>query len=173
MKKSLEALHSAFNKIRTGRAHPAILDSVMVNYYGQETPLKQVASVNVEDNRTLTVAPWEKNLVPTIEKAIMTSDLGLNPATSGDIIRVPMPMLTEETRKEMVKQAKADAEHGRVSIRNARRDANHMIKELVKEKEISEDDQHRGEDEIQKLTDKYIAEVEKMLKSKEEDLMAV
>ncbi|MCS5562549.1 MAG: ribosome recycling factor [Marinobacter nauticus] len=173
MKKSLEALHSAFNKIRTGRAHPAILDSVMVNYYGQETPLKQVASVNVEDNRTLTVAPWEKNLVPTIEKAIMTSDLGLNPATSGDIIRVPMPMLTEETRKEMVKQAKADAEHGRVSIRNARRDANHMIKELVKEKAISEDDQHRGEDEIQKLTDKYIAEVEKMLKSKEEDLMAV
>jgi len=173
MKKSLEALHSAFNKIRTGRAHPAILDSVMVNYYGQETPLKQVASVNVEDNRTLTVAPWEKNLVPTIEKAIMTSDLGLNPATSGDIIRVPMPMLTEETRKEMVKQAKADAEYGRVSIRNARRDANHMIKELVKEKEISEDDQHRGEDEIQKLTDKYIAEVEKMLKSKEEDLMAV
>ena len=111
--------------------------------------------------------------MPTIEKAIMTSDLGLNPATSGDIIRVPMPMLTEETRKEMVKQAKADAEHGRVSIRNARRDANHMIKELVKEKEISEDDQHRGEDEIQKLTDKYIAEVEKMLKSKEEDLMAV
>ncbi|MBD3639531.1 ribosome recycling factor [Marinobacter pelagius] len=173
MKKSLEALHSAFNKIRTGRAHPAILDSVMVNYYGQETPLKQVASVNVEDNRTLTVSPWEKNLVPTIEKAIMTSDLGLNPATSGDVIRVPMPMLTEETRREMVKQAKADAEHGRVSIRNARRDANNMIKELLKEKEITEDDERRGEDEIQKLTDKYIAEVEKMLKSKEEDLMAV
>lgn len=173
MKKSLEALHSAFNKIRTGRAHPAILDSVMVNYYGQETPLKQVASVNVEDNRTLTVSPWEKNLVPAIEKAIMTSDLGLNPATSGDVIRVPMPMLTEETRREMVKQAKADAEHGRVSIRNARRDANNMIKELLKEKEITEDDERRGEDEIQKLTDKYIAEVEKMLKSKEEDLMAV
>ncbi|WP_372987732.1 ribosome recycling factor [Marinobacter sp.] len=173
MKKSLEALHSAFNKIRTGRAHPAILDSVMVNYYGQETPLKQVASVNVEDNRTLTVSPWEKNLVPTIEKAIMTSDLGLNPATSGDLIRVPMPMLTEETRREMVKQAKADAEHGRVSIRNARRDANSMIKELLKEKEITEDDERRAEDEIQKLTDKYIAEIEKMLKSKEEDLMAV
>lgn len=173
MKKSLEALHSAFNKIRTGRAHPSILDSVTVNYYGQETPLKQVASVNVEDNRTLTVSPWEKNLVPTIEKAIMSSDLGLNPATSGDIIRVPMPMLTEETRREMVKQAKADAEHGRVSIRNARRDANSMIKELLKEKEITEDDERRGEDEIQKLTDKYIAEVEKMLKSKEEDLMAV
>jgi len=173
MKKSLESLNSAFNKIRTGRAHPSILDSVMVNYYGQETPLKQVASVNVEDNRTLTVSPWEKNLMPTIEKAIMSSDLGLNPATSGDIIRIPMPMLTEETRKEMVKQAKADAEHGRVSIRNARRDANSMIKDLLKEKEITEDDERKGEDEIQKLTDRYIAEVEKMLKAKEEDLMAV
>jgi|TARA_R110000823_G_scaffold308658_2_gene432367 ribosome recycling factor len=173
MKKSLESLHSAFNKIRTGRAHPSILDSVMVNYYGQETPLKQVASVNVEDNRTLTVSPWEKNLMPTIEKAIMSSDLGLNPATSGDIIRIPMPMLTEETRKEMVKQAKADAEHGRVSVRNARRDANSMIKELLKEKEITEDDERKGEEEIQKLTDRYIAEVEKMLKAKEEDLMAV
>ena len=173
MKKSLESLHSAFNKIRTGRAHPSILDSVMVNYYGQETPLKQVASVNVEDNRTLTVSPWEKNLMPTIEKAIMSSDLGLNPATSGDIIRLPMPMLTEETRKEMVKQAKADAEHGRVSVRNARRDANSMIKELLKEKEITEDDERKGEEDIQKLTDHYIAEVEKMLKAKEEDLMAV
>lgn len=173
MNKSLEALNSAFNKIRTGRAHPAILDSVMVNYYGQETPLKQIASVNVEDNRTLMVAPWEKNLVPTIEKAIMMSDLGLNPSTNGDVIRVPMPMLTEETRKEMVKQAKADAEHGRVSIRNARRDANSMIKDLLKDKDISEDDQRRGEDDIQKLTDKYIAEVDKMLKAKEEDLMAV
>ena len=173
MKKSLESLHSAFNKIRTGRAHPSILDSVMVNYYGQETPLKQVASVNVEDNRTLTVSPWEKNLMPTIEKAIMSSDLGLNPATSGDIIRIPMPMLTEETRKEMVKQAKADAEYGRVSVRNARRDANSMIKELLKEKEITEDDERKGEDDIQKLTDRYIAEVEKMLKAKEEDLMAV
>jgi len=173
MKKSLEALGSAFNKIRTGRAHPAILDSVMVNYYGQETPLKQVASVNVEDNRTLLVAPWEKNLVPTIEKAIMMSDLGLNPSTNGDAIRVPMPMLTEETRKEMVKQARADAEHGRVSIRNARRDANSMLKDLLKDKDISEDDQRRGEEEIQKLTDKYIAEVDKLLKVKEEDLMAV
>lgn len=173
MQKSLDALHAAFNKIRTGRAHPSILDSVMVNYYGQETPLKQVASINVEDNRTLAVSPWEKNLVPTIEKAIMASDLGLNPATSGDLIRVPMPMLTEETRKEMVKQAKADAEHGRVSIRNARRDANSMIKDLLKDKEITEDDERRGEDEIQKLTDRYIAEVEKALKAKEEDLMAV
>lgn len=173
MQKSLEALHSAFNKIRTGRAHPSILDSVTVNYYGQETPLKQVASVNVEDNRTLAVSPWEKNLVPTIEKAILASDLGLNPATSGDLIRIPMPMLTEETRKEMVKQAKADAEHGRVSIRNARRDANSMIKELLKDKEITEDDERKGEEDIQKLTDHYIAEVEKILKAKEADLMAV
>ncbi len=173
MKNSLEALAAAFNKIRTGRAHPAILDSVMVNYYGQATPLKQVASVNVEDNRTLSVSPWEKNLIPTIEKAIMSSDLGLNPVTSGDLIRVPMPMLTEESRKEMAKQAKADAEHARVSIRNARRDANSDLKELEREKEITEDDQRRGEDEVQKLTDRYIAEVDKTLKAKEEDLMEV
>lgn len=173
MKNSLEALSTAFNKIRTGRAHPAILDSVMVNYYGQETPLKQVASVNVEDSRTLTVSPWEKNLVPNIEKAIMSSDLGLNPASSGDLIRVPMPMLTENTRKEMVKQAKADAEHARVSIRNARRDANSDLKELEKEKEISEDEQRRGEEEVQKLTDRYIADIDKVLKAKEDDLMEV
>lgn len=173
MTKSLDALGSAFNKIRTGRAHPSILDSVMVNYYGQDTPLKQVANVNVEDNRTLAVSPWEKNLVPAIEKAIMASDLGLNPTTSGDLIRIPMPMLTQETRKEMVKQSKSDAENARVSIRNARRDANSVMKDLLKEKEITEDDVHKGEDEIQKLTDRYIAEVEKMLKAKEEDLMAV
>jgi len=173
MTKSIEALASAFNKIRTGRAHPSILDSVMVNYYGQETPLRQVASVNVEDSRTLTVSPWEKNLVPQIEKAIMTSDLGLNPSTSGDLIRLPMPMLTEETRKNMVKQARADAEHGRVSVRNARRDANSTLKELLKDKDISEDDERRGEEEVQKLTDRFIAEVEKLLKAKGEDLMAV
>jgi len=173
MKKSLEALDTAFNKIRTGRAHPAILDGVMVNYYGQDTPLKQVASVNVEDNRTLLVSPWEKNLISTIEKAIMMSDLGLNPSSNGDQIRVPMPMLTEETRKEMVKQARADAEQGRVSIRNARRDANKDFKDLLAEKEITEDDARRGEEIIQKLTDRYVAEVEKSLKKKEEDLMAV
>ncbi|NWN92221.1 ribosome recycling factor [Marinobacter adhaerens] len=173
MKKSIEALGSAFNKIRTGRAHPSILDSVMVNYYGQETPVKQVASVNVEDNRTLAISPWDKSMVPVIEKAIMASDLGLNPTTSGDLIRLPMPMLTQETRKEMVKQAKADAENARVSVRNARRDANNMIKDLLKEKDISEDDERRGEDEIQKLTDRYIAEIEKVLKTKEEDLMEV
>ena len=173
MKKSLESLHSAFNKIRTGRAHPSILDSVMVDYYGQETPLRQVASVNVEDNRTLAVSAWEKPLMPKIEKAIMMSDLGLNPSNNGDVIRIPMPMLTEETRKEMVKQARADAEHGRVSIRNARRDANSMLKELLKEKDINEDEERNGEEAIQKLTDRYVAEVEKELKAKEEDLMAV
>jgi ribosome recycling factor len=173
MKKSLESLNSAFNKIRTGRAHPSILDSVMVDYYGVETPLKQVASVNVEDNRTLAVSPWEKPMMQKVEKAIMMSDLGLNPSNNGDVIRIPMPMLTEETRREMVKQAKADAEHGRVSIRNARRDANSMLKELLKEKEINEDEERYGEEQIQKLTDRYIAEVEKELKAKEEDLMAV
>tara|TARA_R100001440_G_scaffold25074_8_gene40877 strand:- start:86711 stop:87268 length:558 start_codon:yes stop_codon:yes gene_type:complete len=173
MKKSLESLHAAFNKIRTGRAHPAILDSVMVNYYGQDTPLKQVAAVNVEDSRTLAVAPWEKNLAPAIEKAIMMSDLGLNPSSNGDVIRVPMPMLTQETRREMVKQAKADAEHGRVSVRNARRDANADLKELLKEKEITEDEERKGQEEVQKLTDRFIAEIETMLKSKEDDLMEV
>jgi ribosome recycling factor len=173
MQKSLESLKSAFNKIRTGRAHPSILDSVMVSYYGQDTPLRQVANVNVEDNRTLVVAPYEKTLTPTIEKAIMTADLGLNPSTNGDVIRVPMPMLTEETRKDMVKQARADAEHGRVSVRNARRDANSELKDLLKEKEISEDEERQGQEEIQKLTDHYIAEIDKQLKTKEADLMKV
>jgi ribosome recycling factor len=173
MKKSLESLHSAFNKIRTGRAHPSILDSVMVDYYGHETPLKQVASINVEDNRTLAISPFEKPLMQKVEKAIMMSDLGLNPSNNGDVIRIPMPMLTEETRKQMVKQARADAEHGKVSIRNARRDANSMLKDLLKEKEINEDEERQGEESIQKLTDSHIAEVEKELKAKEEDLMAV
>ncbi|PXX89172.1 ribosome recycling factor [Marinobacter vulgaris] len=173
MKKSLESLNWAFNKIRTGRAHPSILDSVTVDYYGQETPLKQVASVNVEDNRTLAVSPWEKPLLTKIEKAIMMADLGLNPSNNGEVIRIPMPMLTEETRKEMVKQARADAEHAKVSIRNARRDANSTLKELLKDKDINEDEERFGEEEIQKLTDRYIAEIEKQLKAKEEDLMAV
>ncbi|OZG70482.1 ribosome recycling factor [Hahella sp. CCB-MM4] len=173
MKKALEALGHAFAKIRTGRASPAILDSVMVSYYGSDTPLPQVANVVVEDARTLTVTPWEKALVPQIEKAIMKSDLGLNPATAGTVIRVPMPMLTEETRRELVKQAKNEAENARVSVRNARRDANGDIKELLKEKEISEDEEKRALDEIQKLTDRYVAEVEKALGDKEKDLMAV
>jgi ribosome recycling factor len=173
MKKSLEALGVAFAKIRTGRAHPSILDGVMVSYYGVDTPLKQVANISVEDGRTLAVSAWEKPLVPAIEKAIMAANLGLNPSTSGDLVRVPMPALTEETRRDMAKLAKADAESGRVSIRNARRDANSYLKELLKEKEITEDDLKRGEDQIQKLTDSYVAEVEKMLQDKEADLMKV
>lgn len=173
MKKSLEALGVAFAKIRTGRAHPSILDGVMVSYYGTDTPLKQVANISVEDGRTLAVSAWEKPLVPAIEKAIMAANLGLNPSSSGDLVRVPMPALTEETRRDMAKLAKADAESGRVSIRNARRDANSYLKELLKEKEITEDDLKRGEDQIQKLTDRYISEVEKMLQDKEADLMKV
>ncbi|SEI51137.1 ribosome recycling factor [Allopseudospirillum japonicum] len=173
MSKSIEALHTALNKIRTGRAHPSILDAVKVSYYGSDVPLNQVANINVEDARTLSVSPWEKNLVPTIEKAILTSDLGLNPSTSGGLIRVPMPALTEETRKNYIKQAKAEAEHGRVAIRNIRRDANNDLKALLKDKEITEDEERRAQDDIQKLTDKYIAEVEKVLQLKEEDLMQI
>ncbi|MCS2610777.1 ribosome recycling factor [Halomonas dongshanensis] len=173
MKKSVEALHHNFNKIRTGRAHPSILDAVMVDYYGGDVPLNQVASVNVEDARTLTVSPWEQNMVPKIEKAIMTSDLGLNPSSAGNVIRVPMPMLTEETRKNYIKQARSEAETARVAVRNVRRDANSDFKSLLKDKEITEDDQRQGEDEIQKLTDKYIAEIDKALAAKEQDLMQV
>lgn len=171
--KALAALDDAFNKIRTGRANPSILDTVMVDYYGQMTPIKQVANIITEDNRTLAVVPWEKNMVPAIEKAILKSDLGFNPATSGSNIRIVMPMLTEETRKEMIKVARAESEKARVSIRNGRRDANATIKDLVKEKEISEDDGKRAEDDIQKMTDSAIAEIEKHLKVKEEDLMKV
>ncbi|MGP9642907.1 ribosome recycling factor [Halomonas sp. AOP30-A1-24] len=173
MKKSVDALHSNFNKIRTGRAHPSILDAVTVDYYGSQVPLSQVASVNVEDARTLAVAPWEQGMVPKIEKAIMTSDLGLNPSSAGNVIRVPMPMLTEETRKGYIKQARSEAENARVAVRNVRRDANGDFKSLLKDKEITEDDQRQGEDEIQKLTDKYIAEVDKALAAKEQDLMQV
>lgn len=173
MKKSVEALHVNFNKIRTGRAHPSILDAVTVEYYGGQVPLNQVASVSVEDARTLAVAPWEQGMVPKIEKAIMTSDLGLNPSSAGNVIRVPMPMLTEETRKGYIKQARGEAETARVAVRNVRRDANGDFKSLLKDKEITEDDQRQGEDEIQKLTDKYIAEIDKALAAKEQDLMQV
>lgn len=173
MTKSLEALAVAFAKIRTGRAHPSILDSVMVSYYGVDTPLKQVANVSVEDGRTLAISAWEKPMVPVIEKAIMQANLGLNPSSTGDLIRVPMPALTEETRRDMVKLAKADAENARISVRNARRDANTDLKDLLKEKEITEDDEKRGNDVIQKLTDSYIAKVESLLLEKEKDLMEV
>lgn len=173
MKKSTEALGVAFNKIRTGRAHPSILDGITVDYYGTQTPLNQVANINIEDARTLALTPWEKSLVPAIEKAIMISDLGLNPATAGSVIRIPMPMLTEETRRNFIKHAKSEAETARVSIRNIRRDSNDQIKDFLKEKEISEDDARRGEEDIQKITDRYVAEVEKLLGQKEKDLLAI
>ncbi|MEJ6656390.1 MAG: ribosome recycling factor [Pseudomonas sp.] len=173
MKKSADSLGSAFAKIRTGRAHPSILDSVMVSYYGSDTPLRQVANVTVEDSRTLALSVFDKSMIQAVEKAIMTSDLGLNPATAGTTIRVPMPALTEETRKGYTKQARSEAENARVAVRNIRRDALGQLKDLQKEKEISEDDERRAADEVQKLTDKYIAEIDKALETKETDLMAV
>lgn len=173
MAKSVEALQSAFHKIRTGRAHPSILDAVRVEYYGSEMPISQVANVNVEDARTLAVVPWEKSMVPKVEKAIMKSDLGLNPSTAGSVIRVPMPPLTEETRKTYIKQARGDAEQARIAVRNVRRDANNDAKSLLKSKEITEDEERQAEDAIQKLTDKFIAEIDQMLEQKEHDLMQV
>ena len=173
MQKSIDALSSAFTRIRTGRAHPGILEGVTVEYYGAETPLSQVANINVEDARTLAISPWEKQLVPQIEKAILKSDLGLNPSTSGDLIRIPMPALTEETRKGYIKQARQEAENARVSVRNIRRDANGMVKDLLKEKEISEDEERRAEEQIQKITDKFIAAVDAKLETKETELMEI
>ncbi|MBB3142290.1 ribosome recycling factor [Halomonas organivorans] len=173
MKKSLDALHHNFNKIRTGRAHPSILDAVTVDYYGGQVPINQVASVNIEDARTLTVVPWEQQMVPKVEKAILTAELGLNPASAGNVIRVPMPMLTEETRKGYIKQARQEAENARVAVRNVRRDANGDIKSLLKEKDITEDEQRQAEEAIQKLTDKIVGEIDKALESKEHDLMQV
>jgi ribosome recycling factor len=173
MKKAVEALGNNFNKIRTGRAHPSLLDGIMVNYYGTPTPLSQVGNINIEDARTLSVSPWERNLVGEIEKAIMKSDLGLNPSTNNGLIRIPLPMLTEETRKNFIKQARAEAEHGRVAVRNVRRDVLADVKALLKDKKIGEDEDRRAQDDIQKITDKYIAEVDKALAAKETDLMAV
>lgn len=173
MQKSIQSLTDNFKKIRTGRAHPSILDSVKVPYYGTDTALSQVANISVEDARTLSITPWEKPMVPDIEKAIMKSDLGLNPSTAGMVIRVPMPALTEETRKVYIRQARQEAEQARVAIRNIRRDANGDVKDLLKEKEVTEDDDRRAQDMIQKLTDKAIAEVETHLKSKESDLMEI
>jgi ribosome recycling factor len=173
MAKSIESLKSALAKIRTGRAHPSILENIQVNYYGSDTPLMQVAAINVEDARTLSVIPWEAKMVPEVEKAIMKSDLGLNPSTAGTVIRVPMAALTEETRKGYIKQAKGEAEHAKVSIRNIRRDANTHLKDLLKEKTISEDQERRAQDDIQKLTDRFVAEVDKLLAAKETDLMAI
>ncbi len=173
MEKSLSALATAFNKIRTGRAHPSILEGVRIDYYGSLTPLTQVANITVEDARTLSVTPWEKNIVPDVEKAIMKSDLGLNPATAGAVIRVPMPPLTEETRKGFIKQARHEAESARVSVRNARRDVLADIKDLLKEKEISEDQERKASDDIQKVTDAFVAKIDEALKSKESDLLEI
>ena len=173
MKKAVDSLISNFSRIRTGRAHPSLLDGIMVSYYGTDTPLSQIANVNVEDARTLSINPWERNLVPDIEKAIMKSDLGLNPSTNNGLIRIPLPMLTEETRKNFIKQARAEAENGRVAVRNIRRDVLSNVKALLKDKAISEDDDRRAQDDIQKITDQYIAEVDKALAAKETDLMAI
>ena len=173
MHKSVESLQNAFAKIRTGRAHPGILDTVMVSYYGSDTPLRQVANVTVEDSRTLSLSVFDKSMIQAVEKAIMVADLGLNPATSGTTIRVPMPALTEETRKGYTKQARQESENARVAVRNIRRDALAQLKDLVKEKEISEDEERRGADDIQKITDHAIEEVDKLLAAKETDLMAV
>lgn len=173
MHKAVESVSKAFARIRTGRAHPSILDDVYVEYYGMETPLKQLANVSAEDGRTLAVSPYEKKLAPKIEKAIMKADLGLNPATTGEVVRVPMPTLTEDTRKEYVRHARNEAEQGRVAVRGVRRDANSDIKDLLKEKEITEDEEKKAETEIQKLTDKYVAKIDELLKEKENDLMAI
>lgn len=173
MENSLDALAHNFNKIRTGRAHPSLLEGLKVQYYGSATPLNQVANITVEDARTLSLTVWDRSMISDVEKAIYKSDLGLNPATAGEVIRIPMPMLTEETRKGFTRQARQEAESARVSVRNARRDAMGMLKELVKEKEISEDEERRGQDEVQKLTDGFVAKIEKLLAGKEADLMEI
>lgn len=173
MGKSIEALKHELSKIRTGRAHPSLLDHIKVEYYGSEVPLSQTANIAVEDSRTLMIVPWEKSMVQAIEKAIMKSDLGLNPNTAGTSIRIPMPQLTEERRRDMVKVVRSEGEAARVAIRNIRRDANNDFKELLKEKEISEDDARRAEDEIQKITDQYVEQVDKVLAVKEAELMEI
>lgn len=173
MQKSLEALKSDLGKVRTGRAHAGILDHIQVDYYGSMVPLNQVANVNLIDARTIGVAPWEKKMAAVIEKAIRDSDLGLNPSTVGDNVRVPMPALTEERRKDLIKVVRNEAENARVAVRNLRRDANHALKEAIKAKTISEDDERRAQEDVQKLTDRTIAEIDKALAQKESDLMAV
>ncbi len=173
MQKSLETLKHELAKLRTGRAHPSLLEHITVDYYGSQVPINQVANVTAEDARTLAVSPWEKTMVGPIEKAIMTSDLGLNPATTGTLIRVPMPPLTEERRREMTKVVKHEGENAKVAIRNIRRDANAEVKALLKDKQISQDDERRAEEEIQKLTDRYIVEVDKLVAAKEKDMMEV
>ncbi len=173
MKKSVDALENELSRMRTGRAHPSLLEHVKVDYYGAETPLSQVANINTEDARTLTVTPWEPPMVAAVEKAIINSDLGLNPNTAGTVIRVPVPPMTEQRRKDMVKVVRGEAESGRVAVRNIRRDANGDLKELEKEKEISKDDLRKGEESVQKITDAAIADIDAVLQKKEADLMEV
>jgi ribosome recycling factor len=173
MGKSVEALRSELKKLRTGRAHTSLLDHITVEYYGSHVPLSQVANIGIEDSRTLTITPWERSMVQVVEKAIMTSDLGLNPNTAGTVIRVPLPPLTEERRRDMGKVVRHEGENAKVAIRNIRRDALHTVKELLKEKEITEDDDRRAHDEVQLLTDKYIAQVDKVVEEKEQELLEV
>lgn len=173
MKKSLDALKSDLQKVRTGRAHTGLLDHIQVDYYGSMVPLSQVANVTLVDSRTIGVQPWEKKMIPVVEKVIRDSDLGLNPATVGELVRVPMPALTEERRKELIKVVRHEAENAKVAVRNLRRDANSALKDAVKAKTISEDDERRAEDDVQKLTDRYVAEIDKMLATKEAELLQV
>jgi ribosome recycling factor len=173
MRKSVEALQHELSRVRTGRAHASLLDHVMVDYYGSQVPINRVANVVAEDPRTLSVTPWERGMVSVVEKAILNSDLGLNPSTAGQVIRVPLPPLTEERRRDLVKVVRHEAESARVAVRNIRRDANNDLKELAKEKEISSDEERRAEEGVQKLTDKYIAEIDQVLARKEQELMEI
>ena len=173
MQKSIESMRGDMAKIRTGRASPALIDHLSVDYYGTATPINQVANVSVQDARTLAVQPWEKNMVPVVEKAIMDANLGFNPVTAGDLIRIPMPTLTEERRKEMVKLASAEGENGKVAVRNIRRDANSDFKSLLKDKDISEDEDKQAQDQVQKLTDKYVAQIDEIVKEKEVEILTV
>ncbi|HCI52234.1 MAG TPA: ribosome recycling factor [Gallionella sp.] len=173
MRKSLDALRADLGKVRTGRAHTGLLDHVMVDYYGSPTLVTQVANITLVDARTIGVQPYEKNMVGKVERAIRDADLGLNPATNGELIRVPMPMLTEERRRDMIKLVKSEGEDAKIAVRNIRRDANGSLKDLLKKKEISEDDERRVQDDIQKLTDRFVSEIDQMLAAKEVDLMAV
>jgi len=173
MQKALEALKNNLSKVRTGRAHAGLLDQVLVEYYGNMVPVTQVGNVGLADSRTITVQVWEKPMLAKVEKAIRDSNLGLNPSNSGDMVRVPMPALTEERRRDLIKVVRGEGEDGKVAVRNVRRDANDHLKKLLKDKEISEDDERRAQDEIQKLTDKFVAEVDKALADKETDLMAI
>jgi ribosome recycling factor len=173
MHRSIETLKSDLSKVRTGRAHTGLLDHIHVDYYGTSMPLSQVANVTLADPRTIGVQPWEKKMIPVVEKAIRESDLGLNPATSGDLIRVPMPALTEERRRELIKVVHKEAEAAKVAVRNVRRDANEQLKKLLKDKQCSEDEERRAHDDLQKLTDRFVAEIDQLLQSKEADLMAI